>query len=491
MFSKASHSARHVFLMSAAVALLIGGLARTAAAKECTTDLDCDTGYQCVLGYAVSGTGSTGSGVVSATPGTAGVAPAGGATSIGTGAATGSAGDGTGGAGGSVANPCPAGTNCATTATPPSKPPVPATDAGAAPDVKPLPPTPVPTPEPVPMPTTGVCEPKPIVCTSVADCPSADFDCVPDVMPTIAPTCPADTKCPTPPPQTSTTGTCNPKVHACSAATDCPAPLTCQAEGATCSGGASVGPDGTITTMPDTCPPGPSVCTWAPVNCTTDADCADPLYQCVKVAEYGWGSSSGGTCAPGTTCPAPETTSGTTVVMNCMPKPMNCACGPCPAGAMCGACLTCPAGWSCFDFSNYNCGVRPNWSPNAPDKSCLPDGIVFATQGHASDGGQFAATSCVARGGTMAAVGGAPTGTDVKNGTSTTVVSGPGGATPPSVSPVAPTQNTGNGNAAGGSAATTQSSGCAYGGSEASPISLWLALAMTGLVARLARRRRG
>jgi hypothetical protein len=91
----------------------------------------------------------------------------------------------------------------------------------------------------------------------------------------------------------------------------------------------------------------------------------------------------------------------------------------------------------------------------------------------------------------MAAVGGAPTGTDVKNGTSTTVVSGPGGATPPSVSPVAPTQNTGNGNAAGGSAATTQSSGCAYGGSEASPISLWLALAMTGLVARLARRRRG
>jgi hypothetical protein len=192
------------------------------------------------------------------------------------------------------------------------------------------------------------------------------------------------------------------------------------------------------------------------------------------------------------TCPPPPPpTCGTTVVMNCMPKPMNCACGPCPAGAMCGACLTCPAGWSCFDFSNYNCGVRPNWSPNAPDKSCLPDGIVFATQGHASDGGQFAATSCVPRGGTVGLVDSAPTSTDVKNGTGTGVVSGPSGnPSPPTVSPVAPTPGTGNANAAGGSTATPHSSGCAYGGSDASTISLWLALAVTGLVARLARRRR-
>ena len=437
---------------------------------------------------------------MSSTPGTAGSAAIGGATSIGTGVATGSAGDGIGGAGGSVANPCPSGTNCATIATPPSKPPVPATDAGAAPpaspEVTPLPPTAVSVPQPVP--TTGICEPKPIVCTSVTDCPSADFDCVMDVMPTIAAPCPADTKCPTPPPQIGTTGTCNPKVRACGAAADCPAPLVCQAEGATCSGGGSAGPDGIVTTTPDTCTPGPSVCTWAPVNCTTDADCADPLYQCVKVSESSFCTTSGGTgtCAPGVTCPVPEPpTCGTTVVMNCMPKPMNCACGPCPAGAMCGACLTCPAGWSCFDFSNYNGGVRPNWSPNAPDKSCLPDGIVFATQGHALDGGQFTANSGVTRGGTVASLDSASTGTGVKNGTSTDtstgVVSGPSGnPTPPTVSPVAPT-GAGNSSAAGGSTATpmTHSSGCAYGGSDTRTTSLWLALAMTGPIVRLARRR--
>ena len=56
----------------------------------------------------------------------------------------------------------------------------------------------------------------------------------------------------------------------------------------------------------DTCTPGPSVCTWVPVTCTADTDCADPLYQCVKVGEYGWCSGSGGTCAAGETCPPPD-----------------------------------------------------------------------------------------------------------------------------------------------------------------------------------------
>jgi MYXO-CTERM domain-containing protein len=154
-------------------------------------------------------------------------------------------------------------------------------------------------------------------------------------------------------------------------------------------------------------------------------------------------------------------------------------------------------GWSCFDFSNYNGGVRPTWSPNAPDKSCLPDGIVLATQGHASDGGQFTATSGVTRGGTVGTVEiGAATGIDVKNGTgtgagtSTGVVSGqPGSTTPPAVSPVAPPQGGPTASEGGGTSATVHSSGCAYGGSDAGQSSLWLALATIGLVARLARRR--
>ena len=512
MFSKFLHPARRVFVMSAAVSLLFGGLGRTAAAKECTTDADCDTWYQCVLGYAAGGTNSTGGGAVSSTPGTAGVAPVGGAMSIGTGAATGSASDGTGGAGGSVANPgagaasgttCPAGSNCVTTASPPTRTPsVPATDAGAAlpasPDAASLPPTPVPMPEPVPTPTTGICEPKPIVCTSVADCPSADFDCVMDLIPTIAPTCAANTKCEAPPPQASTTGTCVAKPHACSTAADCPAPLTCQAEYSSCSGGASVGPDGTVTTTGDTCTPGPSVCTFVPVTCATDTDCADPLYQCVKVSESNWCTASGVVCAVGGTCPPPPLpTCGTTVVMNCLPKLIDCACGPCPAGATCGACATCPAGWNCFDFANVG-GVPSTWGSIASSQACLPDGIILAAQGHAAGGGQFA-TNSGSSGTSSGPVGlGVATGAGGSSGTSsdasTKVASGqPGGTTPPVVRPVAPRQGGANAAADGGVALEpmAHSSGCAYGGSGAGPLSLFLALAVTGLVATRARRRDG
>jgi MYXO-CTERM domain-containing protein len=62
----------------------------------------------------------------------------------------------------------------------------------------------------------------------------------------------------------------------------------------------------------------------------------------------------------------------------------------------------------------------------------------------------------------------------------------PTNAGPSSVIPVPPSTNQGAGNAAKDT--VTHSSGCAYGGSDAS--SPWLALAMIGLVARLARRRR-
>jgi len=417
---------RHVFTISATVLLLVGGLGRTAAAKDCSIDSDCDTGYQCVFAQAI---------------------------------------DGTAGAGGSTAS---SGAGAVTEA------PVLAMDAGAAPlfvgaDAG------LSLAGPVP---TGICQPKPIVCTTVADCPSVDFDCVMDMIPTIAPACPAGTKC-EPPQQTSTTGTCVAKPHACSTAADCPAPLTCQAEQGTCSGGASVAPDGTVTAVPGTCTPGPSVCTWVPVTCATDSDCADPLYQCVKVSESGWCSGSGGTCAAGETCPSPPTC-GSTAVMNCMPKPMNCACGSCPAGAMCGACLTCPAGWSCFDFSNYNGGVRPIWSPNAPDKSCLPDGIISWTQGHASGNGQSAGSGESGGGLGATDVGGAG-GTGGKRGTDS-------GTNPPAVSPVSSTGGApGSASGDNSAGATVHSSGCALGGSEAR--GLWLSLAMAGLVARLARRR--
>jgi hypothetical protein len=475
MLIRASRPSRHVFLMSAAVSLLVGGLGRTAAAKECTTDSDCDNGYQCSFGQAGTGTAT------------------GGATSVGAGPVTGGASVGTAGAGGSTASPgagaatgstCASGTNCATTATPPTKPPVPATDGGAAPlpgpDAGLLLPTPVPMPEPVPTPITGICEPKPIVCTTVAECPSTDFDCVMDMIPTIAPACPANTKCETPPPQTGTTGTCVAKPHACSTAADCPAPLTCQAEAATCSGGGMVAPDGTVTTTPDTCTPGPSVCTWVPVTCATASDCTDPLYQCVKVSESSWCTGSGGACAAGVTCPAPPPpTCGTTVIMNCMPRLFDCASGQ-----------ACPSGWNCFDFANVG-GVPSSWGSIASNQACLPDGIILAAQGHATVKGEFGLGSNSS--GSSVGVGVA-TGTGGRSGTSSDTSTGvatgqPSGTAPSAVIPVAPGPASAGGAGGNSPQPMSHSSGCAYGGSDAGQSSLWLALALTGLVARLARRR--
>jgi hypothetical protein len=65
---------------------------------------------------------------------------------------------------------------------------------------------------------------------------------------------------------------------------------------------------------------------------------------------------------------------------------------------------------------------------------------------------------------------------------------GPSGTAPSLASPVPPSQGGATGSAAGEASATAHSGGCAYGGS-AGASGLWLALAITGLVARLARRR--
>ena len=471
MLFKASRPSHHVFLMSAAAFLLVGGLGRTAAATECIADSDCASGYLCVPGTEVAGIGA-----------------AGGATSIG----APSANDGIGGAGGSVASPgtgaatgsvCSGGGNCASTASPPTRAPSgPATDAGAAPVVisvpNPLPPEPVPTPI-----VTGTCQ---LVCTRVADCPSADFDCVMHLIPTVAVPCPADAKCPTSAPQTSNIATCVAKLRACSTAADCPAPLICQAQAGTCSGGGSVGPDASVSTTTETCTP---VCTWVPLTCVADRDCASSLYQCVKVGE------SGG--------------------MNCMPKPIDC-----------GAGQACPTGWTCLDLSNLG-GVPSTWGSIASNTSCLPDGIILAAQGYAAGWIPFGAASGTTAGGTS---GTGPIGIGETNDTGGTggtgggapVVVGPGGSgsttpytlipvpatndgatggaggsssangpsgTAPSLaSPVPPSQGGATGSAAGEASATAHSGGCAYGGS-AGASGLWLALAVTGLVARLARRR--
>jgi hypothetical protein len=64
----------------------------------------------------------------------------------------------------------------------------------------------------------------------------------------------------------------------------------------------------------------------------------------------------------------------------------------------------------------------------------------------------------------------------------------PSGTAPSLVSPVPPSQGGATASAAGEASATAHSGGCAYGGS-AGENGLWLALAVAGLVVRLARRR--
>jgi hypothetical protein len=451
-----SQFSRKVFPIAAATLLWAGGMSGTAAAKECTTDADCGAGYQCNPFGSASGSGGS----------------------------TGTASDP--GSGGATGETCAPGTNCTKVSVPPALP----IDAGAAPPLRSADaglavPVPAPLPDagtPVPAPSvTGVCGPKPIVCKTVADCPSADFDCVKDYATSPAPPCTQGQKCETPAPQESETGTCSAKPRACSTAADCPAPLTCQSQGSKCSGSASVGPDGVVTRTPETCTPGPSVCTWLPTVCTQDSDCSDPLYQCVKVSEYGMCSGAAPACMKGDgggICPAPEPPTCTTVVTkNCMPKPIDCGLGQ-----------ACPSGWSCFDFSNFGAGERPAWSITATDSACWPDGIILAAQGHAAGGGGSSTTRDGS--GTSGAVDLGLQPPTIGKGDSS---GSNGSVTGPTQAPVTPASTTGQSTGTGTDTAVAprvkEGGGCAFGGGKTGSLDLGLALALMGLAVQLARRR--
>ncbi|HEX7508713.1 MAG TPA: hypothetical protein VF550_18220 [Polyangia bacterium] len=443
-----SQVSRHFYSIAAATLVLTAGMSRTAVAKDCTTDSDCDAGYQCNLAPVGGGTSGAGGSTGISTPGT------------------------------EASPPVPA----------PDLPvPVP-TDGGIATlvadaGVR----TPTSAPDaglPTVPPIIGTCEPKPIVCTSVADCP-ADFECVKDMIAVSQPPCPANTKCATPPPQTSDTGTCNAVPHACSTATDCPAPLVCQAQSVTCSGGGSVGSDGVVTTTPEICTQGIKVCTYVPKSCTADNECASS-YQCVKVSEGGSCTASAGACTrsdAGTVCSTPDPPVCTSyVVMNCLPKQIAC-----------GAGQACPSGWSCFDDSNLS-GSIPGWTADASGRSCLPDGLILAVGGHAANGGSTVTNTSGTAGGdsgsapTISIRGDAGLDSGTNSGAPTGVAPGPTGS--PSADPAAPGSDTsGTKEGTGTTPAKAHGGGCALGGGHPDSTNLWLALALAGLVVRVARRR--
>ncbi len=416
-----THS-RHLFTFATASLVLTVGIGRTAVAKPCTADSDCGAGYQCNLAPTKGGSSGEGGSAGTSTPGFAppDVVP----RSIDAGVVT--------------------------------KTPV--LDGGDSTSV----------------PSTGTCAPKPIVCASTADCP-ADFEC--EKAWSTAPCRAGDPNCGSES-QPSETGTCRAVPRACSTAADCPAPLVCQSRGGTCTGGAEVGPNGEIITMPEVCTPGTSVCTFTPTVCKDDSVCADS-WQCVKVGQGSQCSGSSGTCTrteTGTSCTPTEPPVCTTYdVMNCVPKQI-----PCVAGQ------ACPSGWSCFDMSSLD-EVLPGWTANENPMACLPDGLILAAQGHAAGGGgSDSIGSSDGDKGTVSLRGDAGlTGAAEVGGWTS---SGPENALPPSAIP----SGLDAGAAAGDLPVVAKDDGCGCSlGAAASPsTSPWLMLGLAGLALRVARRRR-
>lgn len=431
---------------SLAVATLLSTVTvGTANAKECKADSDCGAGFQCALVVAVSGSGPN-TGTADSGPG-AGAATGTSKESSGGGGAAGSSGSISGS--GAAAGPACAGPDC--TSSSPVAPPLPV-DAG-----------------PVVV-TTGTCQVKLLSCTIKADCP-ANLDCVKQSAPVPTTPCRPGTTCDTtllPPVET---GTCK---AVCNVDADCPAPLVCKLQGVTCSGVVAVSADGTVTKTPETCTGGTKICSYQPVICSSDTECTSPNTQCAKVSEYQTCTSSGyAGCARAstdggdicaTTSEPPVCTS--TAVNNCIPKQINCDAGQ-----------TCPAGSSCFDFTNFDDAAIPGWTTPMPSKGCLPDGLILVIKGQASgsSGGTYIGSEPT-RGNGSDSIG-------LADGGSKGSVTADAGASPQA--PVA--------TADAGTKATSYKpvgSGCTLAGSPRGSSELWLTLGLAGMALGLVRRRK-
>jgi hypothetical protein len=423
-----------------------------ANAKECTTSSECADGFECVLGvkYASGTGGSTGT-----SSGGAGV-----------GAATGTA---------CAGSDCPVSSDDPIPTSPPAQVdggvriPTPVLDGGLT----------------TPVITTGTCQAKTLACTSKADCP-ANLDCVKETAMVNRPACAPDTTCDTTLP-VSQTGTCK---AVCNVDSDCPAPLACKLQGQSCMGGGSVSSDGTVTTMTETCTGGYKICAYTPVSCTTDAECKDANYQCVK--EYETQSCTGSAptacartkddagvvCTP--TTPEPPVCT-TTVVKSCQPKEIKCDAGE-----------TCPASWTCLDVSKMDY-VSPSGAAVPPSKICAPDGLILVIKGQASGNSNSGVTS--GSNPTRGGEGAIDLGTGGSTGQSGNgSVTTKDGTVPPQIAPVPASD--GDEHAIPGDAGTEASStkvrggGCTLGGAQDGALSLWMTLGLVGLVLRLVRRRK-
>jgi hypothetical protein len=159
-----------------------------------------------------------------------------------------------------------------------------------------------------------------------------------------------------------------------------------------------------------------------------------------------------------------------------MPKQIPCAAGQ-----------ACPSGWSCFDYATFS-GNIPGWIADDTGRACLPDGLVLAVEGHAAGEGGSSSGSDSA-----GSSGGDKGGTSITLRTDAGLTGGASldaGTAVPSTDPVASGADAGGTQPVTGvTAAKAQGGGCTLAGGRPAGANLWLALALAGLVVRVARRR--
>jgi hypothetical protein len=215
-----------------------------------------------------------------------------------------------------------------------------------------------------PAPTTpiGQCE-NGKRCKSDGDCPMG-AGCVKSES---VPACdPADSACKSTP-AVAETGLCHPKPVTCKTTADCPEGLSCETskQDASCVSSSS----GDTTCMPST--KTERVCSYVPVGCTSDKDCA-ANYLCT---DGGSGttscSSSGAACAPGQqNCPPPaEPVCTTSTQKVCFPKRIDCTTD-----------AKCPKHWLCALLPK-DAQKHPPTGWQGATQTCFPEGLALALMG--------------------------------------------------------------------------------------------------------------
>jgi len=224
----------------------------------------------------------------------------------------------------------------------------------------------------------------------------------------------------------------------CTTDAECAVPLTCKAGGMRCSQSASPLPDGGMLVSDPVCVAGPSACTWSLVACTADSECALAHWACLALPAVGASSI-------------------------CFPE-----------GIVCAAGQTCPAGWSCVDFSTVaEPTLADMWGPSSRTKHCFPDvlrGIAdktTRTDSSAINPGDLGGGS---------ESGGSGKGTGMSDGGIANTIRSDAGAQPA-------TSDTGD-----QPVAKTVSAGCSLGGHATSALPWCL---LIGLVTARSFRRRG